>query len=151
MPNYENKYIRALEWCFRCVDLAHVALQLNPEEQRHRSTGRALLLCGSGPRGTAVESRRTNTLEHCNGASAVWSEPESAPGPRTSRAGAALKSGGSAKLMSLMFCCCCGSGPRCAMRKIWILNINLDCGLQDIERKKEREERRTSHNYMNHA
>ena len=36
------------------------------------------------------------------GADPIWSEPESAPGPRTSgaRAGAAQKSGGSATLVS---------------------------------------------------
>ena len=32
------------------------------------------------------------------GADPIWSEPESAPGPRTSGAGAAQKSGGSATL-----------------------------------------------------
>ena len=39
------------------------------------------------------------------GADPIWSEPESAPGPRTSRAGAAQKSGGSATLQkSVQFC-----------------------------------------------
>ena len=33
------------------------------------------------------------------GADPIWSEPESAPGPRTSGAGAAQKSGGSATLV----------------------------------------------------
>ena len=37
------------------------------------------------------------------GADPIWSEPESAPGPRTSGAGAAKKSGGSA---TLIFGCC---------------------------------------------
>ena len=40
------------------------------------------------------------------GADPIWSEPESAPGPRTSGAGAAKKSGGSATLFLVieMFC-----------------------------------------------
>ena len=39
------------------------------------------------------------------GADPIWSEPESAPGPWTSRAGAAQKSGGSATLLkSVQFC-----------------------------------------------
>ena len=33
------------------------------------------------------------------GADPIWSEPESAPGPRTSGAGAAQKSGGSTTLV----------------------------------------------------
>ena len=38
------------------------------------------------------------------GADPIWSEPESAPGPRTSGAGAAQKSGGSATLIvSILF------------------------------------------------
>ena len=41
---------RALEGCFRCVDLGHVALQLNPEEREQRN----------------------KTQEHWKGASAVW-------------------------------------------------------------------------------
>ena len=39
------------------------------------------------------------------GADPVWSEPDSAPGPRTSGARAALKNGGSATLiLSSVFC-----------------------------------------------
>ena len=34
------------------------------------------------------------------GANPIWSEPESAPGPQTSGAGAAQKSGGSTKLVA---------------------------------------------------
>ena len=34
------------------------------------------------------------------GADLIWSEPESAPGPRTSGAGATQKSGGSATLLT---------------------------------------------------
>ena len=37
------------------------------------------------------------------GADPTWSEPESAPGPRTSGAEAAKKSGGSATLVLAMF------------------------------------------------
>ena len=51
-----------------------------------------------------VWSRLELTLLPGAGADPIWSEPESAPGPQTSRARAAHKSGGSATLVSILQC-----------------------------------------------
>ena len=63
------------------------------------------------------------------GADPIWSEPESAPGPRNSGAGAAQKSGGSATLDAL-YKQCCGAGARAGGGKI-ILGPGAGAGAEN--------------------
>ena len=59
------------------------------------------------------------------GADLIWSEPESAPGPRTSGAGAAQKSGGSATLVAAVLTACIYGKNQCCGAEITHFRLRL--------------------------